>query len=125
VLSIVRDLRHPDPKGCFLDAHKMLFERSGNGDRFRVEYLHAIRVEASAVWAMHDIARQFVSVTDLNKLKEAVKNELRIWEVDKSAAHKFMKLANGCAVEGRSAVVREAIAEYAAEPTRSRPKTWS
>jgi len=125
VLSIVRDLRHPDPKGCFRNAQKELFARSGNGDRFRVEYLHAVELEASTIWAMHDIARQFVSVTDLNKLKEAVKNELRMFKVDKSVAEDFGELANGVVVEGRSAVVREAIREYAAEPTRPRPKTWS
>jgi hypothetical protein len=125
VLSIVRDLRHPDPKTCFLDAQKMLFERSGNGDRFRVEYLHVVEVEDSTVWAMHDIARQFASVKDPKELKEAVKKELRLFEVDKSVAKNFTNLANRVVVEGRSAVVREAIAEYAAEPTRPRPKTWS
>jgi hypothetical protein len=125
VLSIVRDLRHPDPAVCFLDAQKMLFERSGSNDRFRVEYLHAIGVAASTVWAMHDIARQFASVNNPKELKEAVKNELRLFEVDRSVAKNFANLANRVVVEGRSAIVRAAIGEYAAERARQRPRTWS
>jgi hypothetical protein len=125
VLGIVRDLRHPDPKGRYLDAQRKLFERSGSDDIFRVEYLPAIQVAASAEWAMHDMARQFASVKELKELKEAVKKELRICRVDKSVAQNFKELADQCAVEGRSAIVREAIGEYATEPTRERPKTWS
>jgi bacterioferritin-associated ferredoxin len=74
---------------------------------------------------MHDIARQFASVKELKELKEAVKKELRICRVVKSGAQNFKELADQCAVEGRSAIVRKAIGEYATEPTRQRPKTWS
>ena len=124
-LPVVRDLRHENPKACFLAAQKRLFKESGRDDVLRIGHLAEIRHPAHALWALHDIARQFSSLADPEELKAAVRNELKICGLDKAVADAFTDLADHCLVTGRSALVREAIGEYAAEPTRPRPKTWS
>lgn len=123
-LPVVRDLRHQDPRSSFLEAQKLLFADGGGRDMLRVGHLEEIDHPANAVCALHDIARYFSSLTDPTELKAAVRSELKICGLDKAVASAFMDIADHCLVTGRSAIVREAIGEYAAEPTRPRPKTW-
>jgi hypothetical protein len=123
-LPVVRDLRHENPKESFWEAHGRLFAKSGRGDMLRVGHLEEIDHPADALWALHDIARHFSSLEDPEELKAAVRNELKICGLDKVVAGAFMDIAEHCLVTGRSAIVREVIGDYAAEPTRPRRWTW-
>ncbi len=125
VLWVFKNHLRPDAKTYLLNLQRALFKYGGDDDKLDIQHLPGIWPVDLAMWALHDIARQFASANDPKELKEAVKNELRIFEVDKSAAKNFRDLANRVVVGGRSAVVRDAIGEYAVEPTRPRPKTWS
>jgi hypothetical protein len=115
VLQLLTGPLDLDKKLRLLDAHADLLRFSDEDQTFKIGIVAAEFPKAEyAVWAVHDIARQFSSAKDKQELKTAVKQALQCDGVTQEHAVDFMRLLN-CTLEGNSAVVREAIGEYAVE----------
>jgi hypothetical protein len=115
--SVLQFLSAPNQDSMFglLDAHADLSKYSEADQTFEIGHVAAEFPKAEyAVWAVHDIARRFTSAEDEQELKTVVKEALRNEGVTGKHAANFMRLLK-CTLEGRSAIVRDAIQEYAVE----------